>query len=68
MTGESQFLFVAPKHGGSGFDDRLGQHVMQDDNLVSAFVAHDEKHRPLVQSHARLQQRPNTIVDFLLHC
>jgi hypothetical protein len=64
---EVEVLLVAPQHRGACLDGRLGQHVVQVDDLVPPAVADDDEHAALAQLDAVLHQRADPGVDLFAH-
>jgi hypothetical protein len=67
VTGQLQFLFVAPKHVWLSLNTGLGQHVMQVSNLVEATIAYNNEHAPVILFHAIFYEYPDSLVNFLFH-
>ena len=62
-----QVLLVAPEHCWPGLDNRLAQHVVQIDDLITALVPNDDKKTALPQFDTILHHRPDSSIDFLPH-
>lgn len=64
---EEQFLLVAPQHRRPGLDCGFAEHVVQINDLIASFVAHNHKQRAMPGLHAVLHQRAHATVYFLPH-
>ena len=62
---EAEILLVAPQHARSGLHRRLGEHVMQQYDLIPGFLAHYNEHTPLPGRDAILYRHPQAVVDLL---
>ena len=63
VAGESELLLVAPEDIGPRLDGGLGEHVMEDHDLVPGLVPDHNKHRPPTLTDAILNQQPHSIIN-----
>ena len=64
---EVEVLLVAPEDRGAGPHDRLGEHIVQIDDLVTPLVTDYDEHGAVASLVAVLHERPDAAVDFLPH-
>ena len=74
VAGEAEFLLVTPEDTRPRLDRGFGEHVVEDNNLVTRLVTHQDEHRPPTLADTILNQQPHSVInlfpdhDFVLCC